>query len=199
MTRLTYEDDRNVTVESVIRVLEQFGFRSVQLPYRIGTVEFEFGSPMITSEGHLELVLVVASDDLDTSEILWNVQNIARALDVAGSARSITLVLVGNSGPNEAASHRLQSVARVLKVGSDVSGFSSIEGALAPILPLELDLTPPVSSEAPLRSIERYAQAQEDSAQLKIMISRSRLEAAQVEAELFSWIEQSFKVAEFDE
>lgn len=199
LTRRASSGGEHVNVEVVLKVLEGFGFRRLDVPYRIGTVEFEFGSPMVSGEGHLELILVVEVDDSVMSEMFWDVQNIARALDVAGSARSITLVLVGDMGIKESASHRLHSVARVLRLGSGVSNLSSIERALAPILPLRLELSAPIASEAPLRRIERYAQAQVDAAQLKILISRSRLDAAQVEAEFLSWIEQSFKVVESDE
>lgn len=191
--------DEHAPVGAVLEVLERFGFRRLQLPYRIGTVEFDFGSAMITGEGHLELILVIGAKDVDPTEILWNVQNIARALDVAGSARSITVVLVGEVRLNESATHRLQSVARVLRVGADVADPSSIEGALAPILPLRLELSAAVANEAPLRKIELYAEAEADAARLKNLISRSRIDAAQVEAEFLSWIEQSFKVTESDE
>lgn len=196
--RVTLKDE-HAPVGAVLEVLERFGFRRLQLPYRIGTVEFDFGSPMVAGEGHLELILVIGVNDVDATEIPWNVQNIARALDVAGSARSITVVLVGEVRLIESATHGLQSVARVLRVGSHVADSSSIEGALAPLLPLRLELSAAVASEAPLRKIELYAEAEADAARLKNLISRSRIDAAQVEAEFLSWIEQSFKVTESDE
>lgn len=191
-------EQHNVTVseDDVFGVLQRFGYRRIHVPYSIGNIEFDFGFPMDAGKGHHELILVVSVKRVDLSELVWNVQNIARALDVAGSSRSITLVLIGDIGLNEVATHRLHSVARVLKVGSSLTDSSSIERELAPILPLQLELSAATDTEAPLRQIEKYAQQRRDAAQLKNLVAKSRLDAARVENDLLTWIEKAFKDTE---
>ena len=125
-------------VGRVTMMLEGAGFVSLRQPQAIAGIPFEFAAMLV---GGTSLDLVVVLDlaiDAEEERIRRRVEGLARALDLVGSRRSLTLVLVGPRPPRNLI-HTLAEVARVLTVGSPGEGEDSLLcDALAVLLPLDL-------------------------------------------------------------
>lgn len=126
-------------VSRVIGILRDAGYQSVTQPIIIGGIPFEFAA-ILTKGASLELITVVDTVLESEQETLRaQVEGLARALDLVGSRRALTVILVGPL-PNQSIVGELKQVARVLSIaaGARDGDEPALEDALAAMLPLEL-------------------------------------------------------------
>lgn len=123
-------------LERAIKVLKDKGYRSVQQPFGVGSSTFNFDA-VLTAEQSLDLVLLQDTTLGSGEQIRREVIAFGRSLDVLGSRRTLTLVLVGQP-IDPSILDSLSQVCRVLPVGSLESGDARLRDWLAVLLPLEL-------------------------------------------------------------
>ncbi len=126
-------------VSRVIGVLQDAGYQSVTQPIIIGGIPFEFAA-ILTKDASLELIAVVDTVLESEQETLRvQVEGLARALDLVGSRRALTVIPVGPL-PSQSIAGELKQVARVLSIaaGARDGDEPALEDALAVLLPLEL-------------------------------------------------------------
>jgi hypothetical protein len=122
-------------LERAIALLKQNAYRTVQQPFGIGSATYSFDA-VLTAEQSLDLVLLQDTTLGSGDKIRREVLAFGRSLDVLGSRRTLTLVLVGQ--PLEPAIlESLAQVCRVLPVGLEADD-GRLRDWLAVLLPLEL-------------------------------------------------------------
>src|SRR5437868_5941602 len=105
------------TVERVISVLVEAGYRELSKPLSVASLPFEFAATLVAGERALDLIVVVDMEaEKDERRLAQKVQSLAKALDVMRSRRPLTVVLAG-SQPNPPSLGALKRVCRVLTVG----------------------------------------------------------------------------------
>lgn len=175
-------------VTKTIELLKGAGFQQLDKPYRIGDTDFEFGTPFVSSNGYLDLVLVQELGAV-SEEILWNLKNIAQALDVAGSSMALTLVAVGKASGGISSFREAQALARVLVVDTNQS-LLSVEEQIAPLLPLRLQSAVQETLEDPMQSLHGLAKTGHYSRFLQDVIHKSQDGREIVEQSLLDWLEE---------
>lgn len=105
-------------VERVVAYLEGHGFRRLPGPLMINRTRFRFPAVLVGPERSSDLVLVAdtVGEEKD-SDIVRQVQGVARALDIARSSNPVTTVIVGPR-PNQDRLSAMMEVCRVLPLGS---------------------------------------------------------------------------------
>jgi len=124
-------------VDRVIQRLAASGYAELEQPVKVGGIPFEFAAILARPDA---LDLVVVADTIaepDHDRLRSRVEALARALDVVGSRRTLTTVLVGVR-PAPAVTNGLARIARVLAVGTPTgdSAEQALDDALAVLLPL---------------------------------------------------------------
>lgn len=123
-------------LERAIALLKDNGYRSVQQPFGIGSATYSFDA-VLTADQSLDLVLLQDTTLGSGDRIRREVLAFGRSLDVLGSRRTLTLVLVGQAiDPSTLGS--LSQVCRVLPVGPNETGDARLRDWLAVLLPLKL-------------------------------------------------------------
>jgi hypothetical protein len=127
-----------MTQEPIARVtglLESNGYAPVNQPLEIGGLNFWFSSILLGGTGRPELIVVVDALAPDAFQLTASkIEALARALDVVGSRRSLTIVLVGTA-PDDASCDKLRRFGRVLHADH---GVDAMADDLAVLLPLSL-------------------------------------------------------------
>lgn len=120
-------------LELAADILKKGGYRDAQQPFGIGSTSFSFDA-VLTTDKSLDLVILqdttLGSPDRMRREILA----FGRSLDVIGSRRTLTLVLIGQR-LDENLLEGVSQVCRVLSVGPEAK---QLREWLAVLLPLEL-------------------------------------------------------------
>lgn len=180
-------------ISQVRTVLETNGYARLTGMLTVGAINLEIEQAWTGPAGTLDLALVYPRPNslADESKIYWEVQRIVRALDAAGSQRTITTILVGAPDPSGPELRKweseLQSLARVLFV----DGHLPAERLLAPLRRLVLPSTEEHISDGVAvldEVITRGHRAQE----LRALLTAAKDGPRSVEARYFSWIEQAF-------
>ena len=144
-------------VERVAAVLEAAHYRRLKTPLEIATLKFDVSAALVGTEQAADLVLVFDSATVSDERLVRSVEGVSRALDVVGSRRPLTAVLVGPS-PTTPVLADLSKFCRVLPIGSAGNERSDqpIKDWLAALLPLTI---PPTTAlvENPLASLESAA------------------------------------------
>jgi len=182
-------------IEAVADILLQEGqFRRLAKPLKIAGVTIEIADALVAGNKSLDLVLVGDNiGDQAPRRLMSAVEGAARALDLVGSRRPLTLVVVGPR-PNAEDLRELARYARVLPVG-EAPTDETLRNWLATLLPLEL----PAIGEA--RGDVANAELVSDTSD---PLARALVQAAQdgkeeVSAVLFDAIEAPFQVSDSDE
>ena len=122
-------------LERAIALLKDNGYRSVQQPFGIGSATYSFDA-VLTADQSLDLVLLQDTTLGSGDRIRREVLAFGRSLDVLGSRRTLTLVLIGQAiDPSTLES--LSQVCRVLPVGPNETGDAKLHDWLV-LLPLKL-------------------------------------------------------------
>lgn len=125
-------------VERVVSLLQEGGYVRLGSPVNVGGVPFEFNAVLVGSDRAFDVVVVVDTVAEPDRRLRQRIEALARALDVSGSRRSLTVVTVGPP-PGTNSLDALSRVARVLVVYPPANaGATSLRDALAVLLPLNL-------------------------------------------------------------
>lgn len=133
-------------VERVAQLLVEAKFKRVPTPLVIGGLEIDAPAAFIGEPPSPDLVVIGDTLEQTPARLQQTVEGVGRALDMMGSRRPLTLVVVGPR-PESSALTRLSRHARVLPVGDAADG-SSLENWLAVLLPLQLPDLPESRAEA---------------------------------------------------
>jgi len=123
-------------VERIARLLSDAKYTRLPVPLKILKLSFDIGAAFIGSETTRHLVVVIDNVDRPELRMVQIVEALSRALDVARSRRSLTVIVVGPR-PVLGTIERLSRVARVLPVGV-ISDEEALRDWLAVLLPLTI-------------------------------------------------------------
>jgi hypothetical protein len=123
-------------LERTIEFLKVNGYRSVQQPIGVRSASFMFDA-VLTTDKSLDLVILQDTTVGSGERLRRELLAFGRSLDVLGSRRTLTLVLVGQ--PLEAVTlEALAQICRILSVRLLKDDESRLRDSLAILLPLEL-------------------------------------------------------------
>jgi hypothetical protein len=125
----------------VVEVLETSDYVRTTGTVLVGSVSYEFAAVLVGTQRSSDLILVADSiEGPKEAELRRQVLALARGLDLIGSRRPITLILVGPS-PSELIIRELQRVCRVLPLGTPTGPGAerAIRDGLAVLMPLTLN------------------------------------------------------------
>lgn len=125
-------------LERVINYLKDKGFRGAQQPFSIGSATFKFDA-VLTADKSLNLVILQDTTIGSIERLRRELLAFGRSLDVLGSRRTLTLVLVGQRISADVA-EGFSQVCRLLTV-SATADDTQLRDSLAVLLPLELPMT----------------------------------------------------------
>jgi hypothetical protein len=127
--------------EEVATVLVGAGYRRLSLPFMVASIPFDFTAVLVATERASDLLVVIDTVAENEEFVLRRkVEGLSRALDVAGSNRPLTAILVGPSPPMNILD-KLGRVCRILLVTTPLGPRANwIKDALAVLLPLRLPL-----------------------------------------------------------
>lgn len=105
----------------------------------MASVPFEFSAVLVGTDRAPDLIVVLDTVEEQEVRLQRKVEGLSRALDVVGSRRPLTAILVGPK-PQTATLDMLGRVCRVLLVGTPLGDGAeeSVEESLAVLLPLQL-------------------------------------------------------------
>lgn len=158
-------------VGRVAVALEDAGYKRIVGRLRVGELKFQFPAAFVKTTSSADLILVADIASESEMHLARKVDGVARALDIARSTRSLTLVVTGPR-PSNAALESLSRVCRVLPTGN-ISGDDGIEilkNWLAVLLPLTLPQPESVASNS-LARIQSSAQDLDDATRKLIDIA----------------------------
>ena len=133
-------------VERVAKLLEAARYKRVPTPLHIGGLEIEASAAFVGEPPSPDLIVVGDTLEQTPRRLQQTIEGIGRALDMMGSRRPLTLVIVGPR-PESSALRALSRHARVLPVG-ELADDSSLANWLAVLLPLKLPETKDDRAEA---------------------------------------------------
>ncbi len=154
---------------------------------RSASWRFQFPAAFVKAKSSAELILVADIASESEVQLTRKVDGVARALDIAASTRSLTLVVTGPR-PSSSALESLGRVCRVLPTGiiSGADGDEILQNWLAVLLPLTLPQPESVAGNA-LARIHAAAKSL-DEATRKLIDVASQGQGA-VSKELYSIID----------
>ncbi len=126
-------------VGRVTVALENAGYQRIVDGLQVGELKFQFPAAFVKTKSSAELILVADIASESEVQLTRKVDGVARALDIAASTRSLTLVVTGPR-PSASALESLGRVCRVLPTGniSGDDGDEILQNWLAVLLPLTL-------------------------------------------------------------
>lgn len=143
-------------VERVAQLLEGAQYKRMTMPFEIGGLEVDASAAFFGTPPSPDLIVVGDTLEQTPRRMQQAIEGVGRALDMMGSRRPLTLVVVGPR-PESAALTALSRHARVLPVG-ELADESSLANWLAVLLPLTLPSANASRAEAAidklLRSVE---------------------------------------------
>lgn len=126
-------------VGRVAAALEDAGYQRIANGLQVGALKFQFPAAFVKAKSSAELILVADVASESEMKLTRKVDGVARALDIASSTRSLTLVVTGPR-PSTAALESMGRVCRVLPTGNITGddGDQVLKNWLAVLLPLSL-------------------------------------------------------------
>jgi hypothetical protein len=127
------------TSDRVVDILvKEGGYRSLPMPFKIGSQQVEFTHALLAEHRANDLVLIIdvkgdTADDVITRKVLAS----TRALDVLRSRRPVTVILTAGQ-PHSETVRSISKVCRVLPVGSPTgpNADRAVRDWVAVLLPL---------------------------------------------------------------
>lgn len=123
------------SVQEVLSVLENAGFKRLPKPLTVAGTEFDFDAAARGTGNSHDLVLV-ATGQVPRRRLQRLVAGLARSLDVAASRRPMSLVIIGGVAASDR--NELERYVRVLPIASTAPDVAEIEEVVAVLLPLKL-------------------------------------------------------------
>jgi len=185
-----------VTVEALIDEivvrLTAAGYQALGRRVRIGSIAYEFAAVLLGPEGTLDLVIVVNSNSVDEVDRLHQrIEGVGRALDMAGSRRTVTSIVVGST-PDESVLSAIRRVGRYLLIQDQPESQPEwLEDRLAILLPLNLGIATEGVPE-PVDELLRRLDLSEDD-ERRALVSAVSKGSSEVEAQLKRFIEAPLK------
>jgi hypothetical protein len=167
-------------VGRVAVALEDAGYQRIANGLQVGALKFQFPAAFVKAKSSAELILVADIASESETQLTRKVDGVARALDIASSTRSLTLVVT--------ALESLGRVCRVLPTGNIMGddGDQVLKNWLAVLLPLSL----PQPESVVGNSLARIrAAAQELDEATRRLIDAASLGEGAVSKELYSIID----------
>jgi hypothetical protein len=123
----------------VLEILTGAGYRTATATEELDALKGQFPATLVGGEQSIDLIVVTDTITDSSDRLTQKLAALARLLDIVGSRRSITCVLVGPVPPQRVL-RRIGQSCRVLAVGSPVASLAdrAIRDALAVLLPLQL-------------------------------------------------------------
>lgn len=177
----------STSVGRVAAALEDAGYQRIANGLQIGELKFQFPAAFVKAKSSAELILVADIASESETQLTRKVDGVARALDIAFSTRSLTLVVTGPR-PSASALESMGRVCRVLPIG-DISGDDGDEvlmNWLAVLLPLPLPQPESVAGNS-LARIHAAAQSLDETT--RKLINAASLGERAVSKELYSIID----------
>lgn len=174
-------------VGRVAVALEDAGYQRIANGLQVGELKFQFPAAFVKAKSSAELILVSDIASESEAQLTRKVDGVARALDIASSTRSLTLVVTGPR-PSAFALESLGRVCRVLPTGNIMGddGDLVLKNWLAVLLPLSL----PQPESVVGNSLARIrAAAQELDEATRKLIDVASLGEGAVSKELYSIID----------
>ena len=174
-------------VGRVTVALEDAGYQLIAGGLQVGELKFQFPAAFVKAKSTAELILVADIASESEMQLTRKVDGVARALDIASSTRSLTLVVTGPR-PSTAALESMGKVCRVLPTGNITGddGDQVLKNWLAVLLPLSL----PQPESARGNSLARiHAAAKSMDESTKRLIDVASLGERAVSKELYSIID----------
>src|SRR5699024_10010295 len=134
----------------VIAVLEGTAFERLPMPFSVAGTEFHFEAGALGTGLSHDLVLV-ATEQMPRLRLQRLIAGHARAMDVAGSRRPMSLVFLGKVASNDRT--ELERYARVLPIGTRTPNVAQIEQAVAVLLPLKMPAAELVHGSDPINEV----------------------------------------------
>lgn len=174
-------------VGRVAAALEDAGYQRIANGLRVGELKFQFPAAFVKAKSSAELIVVADIASESEAQLTRKVDGVARALDIASSTRSLTLVVTGPR-PSASALESLGRVCRVLPTGTITGddGDQVLKNWLAVLLPLSLP-TPESVADNSLARIHAAAQSLDEIA--RRLIDVASLGEGAVSKELYSIID----------
>lgn len=174
-------------VGRVAAALEDAGYQRIANGLQVGELKFQFPAAFVKAKSSAELILVADIASESETQLTRKVDGVARALDIASSTRSLTLVVTGPR-PSASALESLGRVCRVLPTGNITGddGEQVLKNWLAVLLPLSLPQPESVAGNA-LARIRAAAQGLDETT--RKLIDVASLGEAAVSKELYSIID----------
>lgn len=174
-------------VGRVTVALEDAGYQLIAGGLQVGELKFQFPAAFVKAKSTAELILVADIASESEMQLTRKVDGVARALDIASSTRSLTLVVTGPR-PSTAALESMGKVCRVLPTGNITGddGDQVLKNWLAVLLPLSL----PQPESAMGNSLARiHAAAKSMDESTRRLIDVASLGERAVSKELYSIID----------
>lgn len=174
-------------VGRVAAALEDAGYQRIANGLQVGELKFQFPAAFVKAKSSAELILVADIASESETQLTRKVNGVARALDIASSTRSLTLVVTGPR-PSASALESLGRVCRVLPTGNITGddGDQVLKNWLAVLLPLSLPKPESVVGNS-LARIQAAAQNLDETT--RKLIDVASLGEAAVSKELYSIID----------
>jgi len=174
-------------VGRVAAALEDAGYQRIANGLQVGELKFQFPAAFVKAKSSAELILVADIASESETQLSRKVDGVARALDIASSTRSLTLVVTGPR-PSASALESLGRVCRVLPTGNITGddGDQVLKNWLAVLLPLSLPKPESVVGNSLARI---HAAAQNLDETTRKLIDVASLGEGAVSKELYSIID----------
>lgn len=126
-------------VDRVVELLTDVGYCRIPTPIGVAGLKFELPAAFVGMPPSPDLILIVDTAYEDERRILKKVEGIARAMDVVGSKRPLTVILVGPR-PTSGTLEFMSRVCRILPIGIVIGKESdeALRNWLAILMPLSL-------------------------------------------------------------
>jgi hypothetical protein len=177
-------------IEAVVELLLQEGhFRRPKRPLEIAGVTIDVAAALVAGDRSLDLVLI--GDNIGHGaprQLMSAVEGAARALDLVGSRRSLTLVVVGPR-PTAEELREMIRYARVLPVG-EAPTVGTLRNWLAALLPLNL----PAIGEPRGDVVSAELLSETSDPLVRALVQAAHDGKDEVSAVLFEAIEEPFQV-----
>lgn len=180
-------------VERVAEVLELAQFKRMPSPLEIGGIEIGALAAFVGKPPSPDLVVIGDTLQQTPGVLQQTIEGVGRALDMMGSRRPLTLVVVGPR-PNSASLTALARHARVLAVG-ELADESALANWLAVLLPL----TPPKTDDGRAKATMVTLLAEPVDPLVKQFVALAHEGKQSVAAHLAEMVDAPFVVSEHEE
>lgn len=172
----------------VLHLLENHGY--IHLPQEVTIGDVQLLIPYLLEGPSESLDLSLVSDRPDSREsalrLYWLVQRLVRALDAAGSRRTVTVVLIGQSS-GQAGLNDLQELSRVLVV----DGSLPTDRMIGPLLKLRLPVTAIEQSDG-IAEVSESISHKHFAHDLSRLVQAATSSANAVSDRYRGWIDEAF-------